>query len=73
MNAIPSMTEINKTSIARFGHDALTVDPMTALWLATHVATASGCNGRQVHRRISNARNKIGKGTAQPEYGTICF
>jgi hypothetical protein len=66
MNAIT----INQISATRYGYDALTIDQTAALWLAEHIFKETGKN---VYKRISNMRNKAGKGTAFPEYGTELF
>jgi hypothetical protein len=61
---------INKISTSRYGYDALTIDSTAALWLADHILQETGKN---VYKRISNMRNKLGKGTMFPEYGTELF
>jgi len=61
---------INQISTSRYGYDALTIDPIAALNLANHILQETGKN---VYKRISNMRNKYGKGTAFPSYGTELF
>jgi len=61
---------INKISIAQYGHDALEVDAVAALWLAEHILKEHGINA---YRRIANMRRKAGKGIEFPQYGTELF
>lgn len=61
---------INEISIRRYGYNVLAIDQVAALWLADHILTETGKN---VYKRISNMRNKAGKGTAFPSYGTPLF
>jgi hypothetical protein len=62
--------KINQVSVAAFGCDAVSLDPTAALWLAERIMRETGKNA---YRRISNLRNKAGKGTDFPAYGTALF
>ena len=63
-------TTINQISTTRYGYDATTIDPTAALWLAEHIQQTTGKN---VYKRISRMRSKIGRGTDFPEYGPALF
>ena len=63
-------TEINKISKERYGYSTIEIGPTSALWLAEYILNKTGKN---VYRLISNMRNKLGKGTVFPEYGTELF
>ena len=63
---------INALSIKTYGAPMLSIDPTAALWLAEKVAE-SGVDGWSAWTRISRARNKIGKGTMFPTYGSVCL
>ena len=62
--------QINETSKKRFGHDAISINPTAALWLADSILADTGKN---VWKKISSMRNKVGAGTTFPEYGTSLF
>jgi hypothetical protein len=65
-----SIAKINEASLARYGVEISEVNPTTALWVADHILKTSGKN---VWKRISNLRNKIGRGTDFPAFGTPLF
>ncbi len=52
---------------SRYGYGILEVEATVALW----VAEAFG--GRDNWRTISNKRNKVGKYTPHPAFGSLCF
>lgn len=62
--------KINETSTKLYGYDAITIDPTAALWLAEAIREETGKN---VYKCISNMRNKAGRGTMFPEYGSELF
>jgi hypothetical protein len=61
---------INAISTKTYGYDALTIDATAALWLAETIRKETGKN---VYKRISNMRNRMGLGTTFPEYGSELF
>ena len=63
-------TQINTLSTSRYGHDAATISPVAALWLAQHILDTTGKN---VMKKITRIRDKAGKYTPHPEYGTELF
>ena len=65
-----SIKTINEICKSTFGHDILTVDPTAALWVAEAILEKHGVNA---YKRISNARNKIGKGTVFPTFESPLF
>jgi hypothetical protein len=65
-----SINEISAICKSTYGHDILAVDPTAACWVAENIAEATGKN---VYRRISNARHKMGKGTSFPVAGSYLW
>ncbi len=65
-----SIAKINQVSVAAFGQDTVALDPTAALWLAERILADTGKN---VYSRISSHRNKAGKGTSFPAFGTALF
>jgi len=65
-----SINEINEICKSTYGHDILAVDPTVACWVAENIAEATGKN---VYRRISNARHKMGKDTKFPVGGSYLW
>jgi hypothetical protein len=56
-------SKINEISLSHFGHPLIALDQTSALWLAEIILERTGKN---VYRRISNVRHKLGKGTSFP-------
>ena len=63
-------SKINEISLAHFGQPIVALDPTAACWVAENIAETTGKN---VYRRISNARNKMGKGTSFPVAGSYLW
>lgn len=65
-----SVSSINEIAIRTYGVSLLSLDPIAALWLAESILEK---HGKNVFKTISNHRNKYGKGTTFPAYGTELF
>jgi hypothetical protein len=65
-----AIANIDEIAIRTYGFSILALDPMAALWLAESILKN---NGKNVFKRISNHRNKYGKGTMFPAFGTELF
>ena len=65
-----TIAKINEVSAARYGYQINGLCPTSALWLAEHILETTGKN---VYKTISAFRNKYGRGTSFPEYGTELF
>ena len=64
---MPTLATLRAHCSKTYGADLLSVDPTCALW----VAEAFG--GWEAWVRVSRARNKVGKGTMFPAYGSACL
>jgi hypothetical protein len=62
--------QINELSTKRYGYDASEIGGNAALWLAQFILDTTGKN---VMKKIMQIRNKAGKGTPFPEFGTELF
>lgn len=63
-------SEINAISKDRYGVDVIDLDPTAALWLAEYIMEATG---ESAYRRIRTMRDRAGKSTAFPVYGSDLF
>lgn len=65
-----TISEINAVCSEVYGCGLLAIDATAALWLAERILEERGVS---VFRSISQYRNRFGKGTAFPAYGTKQF
>jgi len=65
-----TIDKINAVSSDKYGCGLLALSPIAALWLAEEILATTNHN---VYRKISNQRNRYGKGTSFPEFGTELF
>ena len=65
-----TIAQINKVSVERYGYQVNGLSPIAALWLAEHILETTGKN---VYKTISRFRDKHGRGTSFPSYGTELF
>lgn len=65
-----TIDKINAVAAREFGCGLLALSPIAALWLADKILEETGKN---VYLQISRKRNRYGKGTAFPEFGTALF
>lgn len=65
-----TISQINAVCSEVYGCGLLAIDALGALWLAERILAEKGVN---VFRKLSSHRNKMGKGTQFPEYGTELF
>ena len=61
---------INEFSTKTYGYGICEVCPTTALWVVEKILRDTGKN---VYRKVSQHRNKIGRGTSFPVYGSEVF
>lgn len=61
------LTQAKTLCSATYGAGLLEVDPTCALWVAEKIGTWAAWVA------ISSARNRVGKGTVFPEFGSACF
>ena len=59
--------KLNAYCLATYGASLLAVDPTAALWVAEHFG------GWATWRTVAAKRNKAGKGTAFPVFGSACW
>ena len=52
--------------LSRYGESLLDVDSTTALWVAEYFG------GWENWRKIAAYRNRMGRGTASPAFGSVC-
>lgn len=64
------MKTINEIAIKTYGYNAIEIDATAALWLAENILASTGKN---VFKKISNARWKAGKPTAFPSFGSALY
>ncbi len=65
-----TIQQINAACSDAYGCGILAIDATGALWLAERIMSETGNN---VFRKLSSHRNKHGKGTTFPAYGTPLF
>ena len=65
-----SIKQIDAISVAAYGVQTIDLGPLGAMWLAALINERDGIN---VYKRISNYRNKHGKGTDFPCVGSKLF
>jgi hypothetical protein len=65
-----TVSEINTVCSEVYGVGLLAMDPLAALWVAERILQERGVS---VYKTISNYRNKFGKGTMFPAYGSDQF
>ncbi len=65
-----TISQINEVCSQVYGVGLLAMDPLAALWVAERILEERGVC---VWTKISNYRNKFGKGTMFPAYGTPLF
>jgi hypothetical protein len=69
-----STARIESESIARYGVSVAELAPNAALWLAEHLSVgAPAGTGWRTWRRIAAIRERAGRGTTFPDYGSLCF
>lgn len=69
-DATMTANQINEYCTKVYGHGILEVNPLAALWVAERILNETG---KSVYKTISRKRDKHGKGTTFPEYGTPLF
>jgi hypothetical protein len=69
-NETMTINQINQVSAERYGFQVNGLCPTSALWLAEHILETTGKN---VYKTISSFRNKYGRGTSFPAFGTELF
>ena len=65
-----TINQIQTICSERYGVGIAGLDAISALWLAEHIMRTEGVN---VFKKIFNLRDKLGMGTAYPEWSSILF
>lgn len=62
-----TISQINAYCVKTYGHKVTEVESTAAMWVAEHFG------GWASWKKISSARNRVGRGTPFPEFGSPCW